>query len=202
MCSTNCCATARSPTNRGAGWNATSIWKRPQSWRGAKATRRCDRPPPDDFYASLPLLSRLYRGDGPGLFSPLPVDWVVGIADVVQSTKAIAENRYKAVNMAGAAVIVAVTNALQDRDFPFVFGGDGASFAVPARGRGGGTSGARRDRDLGAGGPRPHACASAWCRSRTFARRASMSASPAMRRRTTSRSRCSPAAAWPGPTPP
>ncbi len=34
--------------------------------------------------------------------------------------------------MAGAAVIVAVTNALQGRDFPFVFGGDGASFAVAA----------------------------------------------------------------------
>jgi Protein of unknown function (DUF3095) len=34
--------------------------------------------------------------------------------------------------MAGAAVIVAVTNALNGRDFPFVFGGDGASFAVPA----------------------------------------------------------------------
>src|SRR4051812_17799649 len=67
----------------------------------------------------------------PALFSPLPGDWVVGVADVVQSTKAIAENRYKAVNMAGAAVIVAVTNALGDRDFPFVFGGDGASFAVP-----------------------------------------------------------------------
>ena len=68
----------------------------------------------------------------PRLFSPLPGDWVVGTADVVQSTKAIAENRYKAVNMAGAAVIVAVTNALDDREFPFVFGGDGASFAVPA----------------------------------------------------------------------
>jgi hypothetical protein len=56
---------------------------------------------------------------------------VIGTADVVQSTKAIAENRYKAVNMAGAAVIAAVTNALGGRDFPFVFGGDGASFAVP-----------------------------------------------------------------------
>jgi len=48
----------------------------------------------------------------------------------VQSTKAIAEQRYKAVNMAGAAVIASVTNALGDREFPFVFGGDGASFAV------------------------------------------------------------------------
>src|SRR3954471_7592862 len=87
--------------------------------------------PPDDFYARLPLFRDFTEVMDPGLFSPLPSDWVVGVADVVQSTKAIAENRYKAVNMAGAAVIVAVTNALHDRDFPFVFGGDGASFAVP-----------------------------------------------------------------------
>ncbi len=77
-------------------------------------------------------LPRLYRGD-----EPCPVQAAARAlgdrhGDVVQSTKAIAENRYKAVNMAGAAVIVAVTNALDDRDFPFVFGGDGASFAVPA----------------------------------------------------------------------
>ena len=32
--------------------------------------------------------------------------------------------------MAGASVIAAVANAL-GREFPFVFGGDGASFAVP-----------------------------------------------------------------------
>jgi hypothetical protein len=87
--------------------------------------------PPDDFYTSLPLFHDFTELMDPSLFSPLPGDWVVGVADVVQSTKAIAENRYKAVNMAGAAVIVAVTNALHDRDFPFVFGGDGASFAVP-----------------------------------------------------------------------
>ncbi len=88
--------------------------------------------PLDDFYASLPLFHNFTEVMDPGLFRPLPGDWVVGVADVVQSTKAIAENRYKAVNMAGAAVIVAVTNALGDREFPFVFGGDGASFAVPA----------------------------------------------------------------------
>ena len=87
----------------------------------------------DDFYASLPLFRDFTHVMDPGLFKPLPGDWMVGVADVVQSTKAIAENRYKAVNMAGAAVIVAVTNALAGRDFPFVFGGDGASFAVPAR---------------------------------------------------------------------
>jgi hypothetical protein len=63
-------------------------------------------------------------------FTPLPDDWLIGVADVEQSTKAIQEKRYKAVNMAGAAVIAAVANAIEGRDFPFVFGGDGASFAV------------------------------------------------------------------------
>ena len=48
----------------------------------------------------------------------------------MESTKAIADARYKAVNMAGASVIAAVANALEGREFPFVFGGDGASFAV------------------------------------------------------------------------
>ena len=89
--------------------------------------------PTDGFYQSLPILRDFTRVMDPRLFAPLPDGWMVGVADVVQSTKAIAENRYKAVNMAGAAVIVAITNALADRDFPFVFGGDGASFAVAAK---------------------------------------------------------------------
>lgn len=84
----------------------------------------------DPFYGSVPL----FRGFGmlmdPALYQPLPDGWLIGVADIVQSTKAIAENRYKAVNMAGAAIIASVTNALDNRDFPFVFGGDGASFAV------------------------------------------------------------------------
>ena len=70
----------------------------------------------------------------PALYKPLPNNWTIGIADIVQSTKAIRENRYRAVNMAGAAVIAALKNALDGSDFPYVFGGDGASFAVPAAG--------------------------------------------------------------------
>jgi hypothetical protein len=66
----------------------------------------------------------------PALYSPLPDDWSIGVADIVESTRAIADARYKAVNMAGASVIAAVTNALEGREFPFAFGGDGASFAV------------------------------------------------------------------------
>jgi hypothetical protein len=84
----------------------------------------------DIFYGGIPVFRGFDRLMDPALYSPLPDDWTVGVADIVESTKAIAAQRYRAVNMAGAAVIAAVTNALEGREFPFVFGGDGASFAV------------------------------------------------------------------------
>lgn len=84
----------------------------------------------DRFYDNVPLFRGFGKLMDAALYQPLPDGWLVGVADIVQSTKAIAENRYKAVNMAGAAVIAAVTNALENRGFPFAFGGDGASFAV------------------------------------------------------------------------
>src|ERR1700690_19343 len=84
----------------------------------------------NSFYGSIPVFRGFSSLMDPALYSPLPDDWSIGIADVVESTKAIADKRYKAVNMAGASVIAAITNALEGREFPFVFGGDGASFAV------------------------------------------------------------------------
>ena len=84
----------------------------------------------DDFYRTAPTFRDFRLVADEFSFSPLPEDWLIGVADVEQSTKAIQDQRYKAVNMAGAAVIAAVANALGGRDFPFVFGGDGASFAV------------------------------------------------------------------------
>jgi hypothetical protein len=86
--------------------------------------------PGDPFYGGIPVFRGFGRLMDPKLYSPLPDDWSIGVADIVESTKAIAEARYKAVNMAGASVIAAVANALEGREFPFVFGGDGASFAV------------------------------------------------------------------------
>ena len=87
-------------------------------------------PASDTFYSSIPVFRGFASLMDPSLYSPLPDDWSIGVADIVESTKAIAEARYKAVNMAGASVIAAVANALEGREFPFVFGGDGASFAV------------------------------------------------------------------------
>src|SRR6188474_3388477 len=84
----------------------------------------------DDFYRTAPTFRDFRLVADEFSFSPLPEDWLIGVADVEQSTKAIHDKRYKAVNMAGAAVIAAIANAVGGRDFPFVFGGDGASFAV------------------------------------------------------------------------
>src|SRR5438105_11695946 len=87
-------------------------------------------PGSDPFYSGIPVFRGFSRLMDPALYSSLPDEWRIGLADIVESTRAIAQARYKAVNMAGAAVIAAVTNALDGREFPFVFGGDGASFGV------------------------------------------------------------------------
>lgn len=84
------------------------------------------------FYAKLPAFEAFERVVDPSVFASLPDGSVVGISDIVQSTRAIADGRYKAVNMAGAALISGMMNELGHREFAFVFGGDGASFAVEA----------------------------------------------------------------------
>lgn len=64
-----------------------------------------------------------------------PQDWVVFVTDVRGSTEAISAGRYKEVNTIGAACIIAAQNACPGVDFPFVFGGDGATLLVPADAR-------------------------------------------------------------------
>jgi len=59
----------------------------------------------DTFYGGIPVFRGFGRLMDPAVYSPLPDDWSIGVADIVESTKAIAEARYKAVNMAGASVI-------------------------------------------------------------------------------------------------
>lgn len=88
-------------------------------------------PPREGFYRAVPLFDDFDRVADPSLYRALPAGWQVGNADVVKSTQAKAQGRAKAVNIAGAAVIAAVTNALGGEEIPYVFGGDGASFAVP-----------------------------------------------------------------------
>lgn len=88
----------------------------------------------DDFFKTLPVFTRFEGVTDDSNYRPLPDNWVLALADIVSSTQAIADGRYKAVNMAGASVISAVLNALDRGDYPFVFGGDGALIAVPPSG--------------------------------------------------------------------
>ncbi|MDH3661833.1 MAG: DUF3095 domain-containing protein [Alphaproteobacteria bacterium] len=67
----------------------------------------------------------------PSIYRALPDDWQVCVSDVVGSRDSIAAGHYRAVNMAGAATISALTNAFAGKAFPFIFAGDGARLAVP-----------------------------------------------------------------------
>jgi hypothetical protein len=62
--------------------------------------------------------------------APIPDDWTIAVTDVVRSRDHIANGRYKAVNMAGVAMISAAMNELGSREIPYVFGGDGAALAL------------------------------------------------------------------------
>jgi len=84
-----------------------------------------------NFYSELPLLTDLNEITDPSKFSPVPSDWQIAISDVVNSTKALAQGKYKAVNLMGAATVVALLNLDGERQLPFVFGGDGAVVLTP-----------------------------------------------------------------------
>lgn len=83
------------------------------------------------FYAQLTPLNDFMAITEAQSFTPLPIDWHVVVTDVLGSTQAIAAGRYKEVNLLGAASIVALLNLAGSIDIPFIFGGDGASLAIP-----------------------------------------------------------------------
>lgn len=87
--------------------------------------------PDDAFYDSVPLFAEFEGVADFSRYRPLPEGWALALADIVDSTAAIAAGRYKSVNMAGASLISALLNTVGRRDLPFVFGGDGAVVAVP-----------------------------------------------------------------------
>jgi hypothetical protein len=84
-----------------------------------------------NFYRDLPAVASFAEAAAANLHTDVPRDWWVVIADVTGSTRAIEAGDYKKVNTVGVACIAAVTNVDRAIDLPFVFGGDGATFAVP-----------------------------------------------------------------------
>lgn len=88
----------------------------------------------DDFFDTIPVFDEFEGVTNLDNYRPLPDDWALVAGDIVNSTGAIRAGNYKMVNMAGAAIISALVNALDIRDLPFVFGGDGATVAIPPSG--------------------------------------------------------------------
>jgi len=101
-------------------------------------------------YASIPSFDNFLELVQDKHYIPLPSDWCILVADIEGSTQAIESGRYRDVNTAGAMCIAAVRNAIAamkshaatapsstatplkyNEDFPYVFGGDGATLVVP-----------------------------------------------------------------------
>lgn len=85
-----------------------------------------------DFYRNLEPFRDFVEGAvDDGFYEPVPDDWLVVVADVVSSTRAVNSGRYAEVNYLGAACIVAAGNSVPELDLPSVFGGDGATLVIP-----------------------------------------------------------------------
>lgn len=90
----------------------------------------------DQFYhqlsgSKLPLSELLKQNE---LFQQVPADWHVIITDIKGSTKAVFEGQHETINLVATGSIVAVLNYVfkKEIEIPFFFGGDGATFLVPA----------------------------------------------------------------------
>jgi hypothetical protein len=88
----------------------------------------------EKFFDTVPVFDDFEGVTNLDNYRPLPDDWALVAGDIVNSTGAIRQGSYKAVNMAGAAIISALVNALDNQQLPFVFGGDGATVAIPPSG--------------------------------------------------------------------
>lgn len=83
------------------------------------------------FYEQLVPFVAFEDVASPSVYTRVPDSWWVLITDVKGSTKAIEAGRYKDVNALGVSTITAVLNAIPGVQFPYVFGGDGATLVVP-----------------------------------------------------------------------
>jgi hypothetical protein len=84
-----------------------------------------------EFFSDLAPFTDFHQAFEPARYSALPPDWLVAVCDIQGSTAGIQSGMYKQINMVGASAIIAALNATMGMDIPYVFGGDGASFAIP-----------------------------------------------------------------------
>jgi len=84
-----------------------------------------------DWYSAITPFSEFNELTADAHYHCVPAEWSVIVADIEGSTRAITQGRYKDVNTLGAACIIAAQNAMNRAEFPYVFGGDGATLVVP-----------------------------------------------------------------------
>lgn len=84
-----------------------------------------------EFYEKLPVITDFNNMTDRQFYRDLPSDWSIIVTDVKGSTKAVAAGKYKDVNLIGAATISSIQAKLKTLNFPFVFGGDGATVVLP-----------------------------------------------------------------------
>ncbi len=88
------------------------------------------------YYTDLPSFANFNEFTDIQHYHPLPEDWLIAVTDIVNSSQAIERGMYQAVNTISVAAITAVLNAAAPVELPYVFGGDGAGFCIPASMRG------------------------------------------------------------------
>lgn len=84
-----------------------------------------------EFYQNLIPFSNFNEFHSSLHYKLVPKDWNLIITDVKGSTDFIQKGRYRDVNTLGVASIVVVRRALNRQEFPYVFGGDGATLLLP-----------------------------------------------------------------------
>ena len=89
-----------------------------------------------DFYKNLKVLQRAVPDvlADEHTFVDVPGDWHIVIADIINSTEAVADGRHADVNLVAAGCLVAALNVTKrlNVEIPYFFGGDGGMVLVPA----------------------------------------------------------------------
>lgn len=85
----------------------------------------------NNFYRNLKEITDFSTIMEDSNYSLIPNDWYVLVSDIKDSTKSIEQGMYKQVNFIAALTIIGILNINKDEDFPYIFGGDGASLIIP-----------------------------------------------------------------------
>ncbi|MBC8170974.1 MAG: DUF3095 domain-containing protein [Anaerolineae bacterium] len=83
------------------------------------------------FFELIPAIAHLTEITSTEHYHEVPDDWYVALTDIVNSTTAIENGKYRDVNSIAAAAITALINRVPGIDLPFIFGGDGATILLP-----------------------------------------------------------------------